>query len=463
MDSIVRARSAAQPIKTVVVNLFAGPGAGKSTCAWEIASKLKKQGYVAEYVSEYAKDLVWDERFDLLDGSLEHQTMIYNEQKHRQDRLMGKVDFIVTDSPTILNTQYLKESAPEFVKDCIAEYKSHNNFSIFIQRAKAYEQVGRIQTEEQARQLDDKIRDMLKINDIYFGTYKHETVDLSIENMIKTYERTNNTINEKKLDAEPDSNVEPPDPSITISDMQEYGYTWDGMLPLKEEAALHLYEEEDMQIFLLHADGSESIPDSAEDIIAHAEKGGVFGVHKEDWNALTKYRAMKEELAESAEDIIAHIDQAAAIFQPADMSATNKGARSDQPTPFYDIEAIKAVPIADVCEALGFQPQAKGGRMWCAVRDERTPSCCLYIDSNTFCDFGCGNIGGSNIDLVRYVLNCDSTQAIRQIAEMFGIDPVNNVQRAPTNSLTDSEWARIGIDGCLATKNFDFNIEKYGV
>ncbi len=93
--------------------------------------------------------------------------------------------------------------------------------------------------------------------------------------------------------------AELPDPSITVSDMQEYGYTWDGMLPLKEEAALHLYEKEDMQIFLLHADGSESIPDSPEDIKAHAEKGGIFGVHKEDWNALTEYRAMKEELAGS--------------------------------------------------------------------------------------------------------------------------------------------------------------------
>ena len=91
--------------------------------------------------------------------------------------------------------------------------------------------------------------------------------------------------------------VELPDPSITVPDMQAYGYSWDGMLPLKEEAALHLYTKEDMQIFLLHEDGSESIPGSPEDIKTHAEKGGIFGVHKEDWNALTEYRAMKQELA----------------------------------------------------------------------------------------------------------------------------------------------------------------------
>ncbi len=94
-------------------------------------------------------------------------------------------------------------------------------------------------------------------------------------------------------------NTELPDPSIRVKDMQEYGYSWDGMLPLKEETALHLYEKEDMQIFLLHEDGSESIPKNAEDIKAHAEKGGIFGIHKEDWNALTEYRAMKEELAGS--------------------------------------------------------------------------------------------------------------------------------------------------------------------
>lgn len=94
-------------------------------------------------------------------------------------------------------------------------------------------------------------------------------------------------------------NTELPDPSISVKDMQEYGYSWDGMLPLKEEAALHLYDKEDMQIFLLHEDGSESIPENAEDIKAHAEKGGIFGVHKEDWNALTEYRTMTQELAGS--------------------------------------------------------------------------------------------------------------------------------------------------------------------
>ena len=55
---------------TVVVNLFGGPGAGKTTCAWEIAAELKKLRYVTEYVPEVAKEYVWDGNKGMLDGSL---------------------------------------------------------------------------------------------------------------------------------------------------------------------------------------------------------------------------------------------------------------------------------------------------------------------------------------------------------------------------------------------------------
>ena len=65
--------------KTIVVNLLAGPGAGKTTCAWEIASELKKRNLETEYVPEYAKEFVWENKTDILDGSLEHQKILYEE------------------------------------------------------------------------------------------------------------------------------------------------------------------------------------------------------------------------------------------------------------------------------------------------------------------------------------------------------------------------------------------------
>jgi adenylate kinase family enzyme len=45
---------------TIIVNLFAGPGAGKSTGAAYVFAKLKLAGIDCEYVSEFAKDKVWE-------------------------------------------------------------------------------------------------------------------------------------------------------------------------------------------------------------------------------------------------------------------------------------------------------------------------------------------------------------------------------------------------------------------
>jgi antirestriction protein ArdC len=90
-----------------------------------------------------------------------------------------------------------------------------------------------------------------------------------------------------------------PDPTISIEEMQEYGYSFNGMLPLREAAAWELFEKEDMQIYCLYEDGSEAAVESAVELHSHAEKNGIFGVEKDDWNALSEYRAMRQGLNES--------------------------------------------------------------------------------------------------------------------------------------------------------------------
>lgn len=91
--------------------LLLGPGAGKTTACLEIVSQLKMRGKSAEYVPEYAKELVWDERTQLLDGSLMNQLTILCEQYKRIKRLFHKVDYIVTDSPLWLNLLYYRYSS----------------------------------------------------------------------------------------------------------------------------------------------------------------------------------------------------------------------------------------------------------------------------------------------------------------------------------------------------------------
>ncbi|MCD7723722.1 MAG: AAA family ATPase [Clostridiales bacterium] len=177
--------------KTLVVNLFAGPGAGKTTCAWEIASELKKRNIETEYVSEYAKELVWDGQTEMLDGSLKNQAALYNEQSRRINRLIGKVDVIVTDSPTVLSLLYLKEPNKDFETAAINEFKQYNNFNLFINRGDNFQTAGRIHNEQESKILDYQIKDFLNSNDIYYGTYYHQTVGVLVDNIVKNLQTIN--------------------------------------------------------------------------------------------------------------------------------------------------------------------------------------------------------------------------------------------------------------------------------
>ena len=71
---------------------------------------------------------------------------------------------------------------------------------------------------------------------------------------------------------------------IGLSEMREYGYQWNEMLPLTQEKALELFGH-DLHVYLLHTDGTESLAESRERIEEHE---GIFGVEKETWNKALK-------------------------------------------------------------------------------------------------------------------------------------------------------------------------------
>ena len=87
-----------------------------------------------------------------------------------------------------------------------------------------------------------------------------------------------------------------PDPMIGLSEMREYGYTWNAMLPLTQERALELFDH-DFPIYLLHADGAETTVDDRKQILEH---DGIFGIEKGDWENEKKLRSMFAELEKSA-------------------------------------------------------------------------------------------------------------------------------------------------------------------
>jgi len=142
--------------QTLVVNLYGGPGTGKSTTAAATFALLKQAGINAELATEYAKEIVWEGRNYLLSD----QIYIFAKQNRKLIRLYGKVDVIVTDSPLYLCYYY---SNNEHILALIqAEMRRARHLHILLRRKKAYNPKGRTQTENEAQEIDSGIRNMLE-------------------------------------------------------------------------------------------------------------------------------------------------------------------------------------------------------------------------------------------------------------------------------------------------------------
>ena len=70
-----------------------------------------------------------------------------------------------------------------------------------------------------------------------------------------------------------------PDELVSTPDMQEYGYSYDGMLPVTRERALEL-DAAGLTVYVLHEDNTESMVFDPQEIMEH---GGLFGVDREEW------------------------------------------------------------------------------------------------------------------------------------------------------------------------------------
>ncbi len=161
-------RDAVKPVN-YIINLFAGPGAGKSTTAAGLFHLLKLKSIKTELVMEFAKDVVYESG----DAILDNQFYVTANQHHRIWRILQywkqknvSNGFIVTDSPIPLGLMYLKETATadQFKKFVIDEFNQFHNINIFIERVKEHDPVGRVQTKDEAQEIDTQIKQFLEEN-----------------------------------------------------------------------------------------------------------------------------------------------------------------------------------------------------------------------------------------------------------------------------------------------------------
>lgn len=152
-----------------VINLFGGPGSGKSTTAAGLFHLMKLNEMNVELVTEYAKDLTWEERFGTLAND---QLYVFAKQQKRLQVLKNKVNYVVTDSPLILSLIYRQWNyLPMNFEPLVFEvWDGFINKNYFIKRTKKYVPIGRTQSEDEAKSVDEQVKLFLTTKSITYET-----------------------------------------------------------------------------------------------------------------------------------------------------------------------------------------------------------------------------------------------------------------------------------------------------
>lgn len=151
--------------KTILVNLVGAPGVGKSLFSALLYAELKLRGESVEYVQEYVKNLVWQDRID----EISNQYYVSYQQYKMLKAVDGKVDYIVTDG-SLMHGLYYNSSYWNNVSDVektremiLQKQEEFNNVYIFLQHGQfKYETEGRIHTKEESVKISVELEDQLK-------------------------------------------------------------------------------------------------------------------------------------------------------------------------------------------------------------------------------------------------------------------------------------------------------------
>ena len=129
-----------------------------------------------------------------------------------------------------------------------------------------------------------------------------------------------------------------PDEQVSTPDMQEYGYSYDGMLPVTRERALEL-DAAGLTVYVLHEDNTESMVFDPQEIMEH---GGLFGVDREEWEKSPQFHEKVMERQEHQQE-----REQAFLAQNRDCFAIYQVSRDDpQNVRFMNLDWLKSHDIS---------------------------------------------------------------------------------------------------------------------
>ena len=129
-----------------------------------------------------------------------------------------------------------------------------------------------------------------------------------------------------------------PDEQVSTPDMQEYGYSYDGMLPVTRERALEL-DAAGLTVYVLHEDNTESMVFDPQEIMEH---GGLFGVDREEWEKSPQFHEKVMERQEHQQE-----REQAFLSQNRDCFAIYQVSRDDpQNVRFMNLDWLKSHDIS---------------------------------------------------------------------------------------------------------------------
>ena len=163
---------------------------GKSVIASFLFAKLKIITKLnIEYVNEYAKDCVYEDRLNILKND---QLYLFAKQNHKLTMLKNyekSPDFVIVDSPLLLSNIYgtINDSISNTFKKLVTEtFNSYNNINFFIERNTNvnYQESGRVQSEDEAKEIDEKIKQYLIKSKVKFEPLYNEDLNSILERVL---------------------------------------------------------------------------------------------------------------------------------------------------------------------------------------------------------------------------------------------------------------------------------------